>query len=76
MRPLFILTALVILTAPATAQTTTPKDNKQTATASAPSKDNKTGTPGQQTPAPPKDETITNYDVNGSNAADAMGGTR
>ncbi len=72
--------ALALAATPAMAQSTdrnaAPKEgNKQSATASTSSTDNKTGTAqqGQQTSAPAKDDSMTTYDVNGSNAADAMG---
>lgn len=77
-----LIVAVLLMAAPATAQPasngssgspadahgqTTAKDGK--AASAQPAKTD------QPTPQTAKDDSIANYDVNGSNAADAMGGT-
>ena len=79
MRTLVTILTLALIAPPAiaqnTAQSATAKESKQAAAAS---KDDKSAPKqtGQQAQAPTRDDTMTNYDVNGSNAADAMGATR
>ncbi|HWY63011.1 MAG TPA: hypothetical protein VNW15_14010 [Rhizomicrobium sp.] len=81
-----ILTGL-LLAAPAVAQSGSPATTAMSKTSQDPAvKDNKTqpAKSGQAAPAPQaasaqpaaKDDSLANYDVNGSNASDAMGASR
>jgi hypothetical protein len=71
------LLSFCLLAMPAFAQT--PQAEKQPANASDKSKDRdpqpvQQGQQAQAPAQPPKDNSLSNYDVNGSNASDAMGG--
>jgi hypothetical protein len=77
--PVYGVLAVLVLAAPASAQSSSAAPDKSAgvnAPQSQPARDSKPGqTKPDPTPQTAKDDSMSNYDVNGSNASDAMGRT-